>query len=433
MARPRRIAMQTKGPLRPRDRRALLPALLVSGALLTTSAALAERQKTVFRSQPTEWTPMIEADDAGSPARLELRPSWTFDGFRAPLAGDPAVAEGLLIFAAEDGLLTGLDPRDGRVVWRRDLAHPIEVGPSSWGAVVYQATREGRLHALDARDGTMIWSAALGAPVTAPPRRFDDRLLVGTAGEEIVALDPRDGSLLVRRPLPGRPTTPPEPAPGAVLIGMDRGVVLALDPASLEVRWRHEAFGAITSPPLYHDGRVYVATTDRFLLCLKLKNGRRRWRARTGAIATARPLAVGALLYLLCYDNDIYVLRSRNSHLLARVRLGHRLDLDPALTDEHMFVVPFAEASLVGLALPRLQPVGRYELDVPGEWFTTAPVAVSDLLAIGYGRDRGRVLALSVSTAEEGQRTEPAGAREAAEGPAAIRGVEGTGEVARSP
>ena len=142
---------------------------------------------------------------------------------------------------------------------------------------------------------------------------------------------------------------------------------------------------------------MYFAAADRTLRCLRFRSGRPKWRVRLGAISTARPIALKPFLYVLCYDDDIYVLNARNGHQLTRVRLGHRLDSEPLNTGSHLMVVPFTEAAVVGLALPRLQTVGRYALKVPGEWFTTAPLRVADRIAVGYGRNEGRILALTVA------------------------------------
>jgi hypothetical protein len=192
-----------------------------------------------------------------------------------------------------------------------------------------------------------------------------------------------------------------------VLVGTEHGMVVALDRRDLSVLWRHYARHRVTAPPLHHDGRVYVATADRTVRCLTLRNGRRRWTARTGAIATARPFVRGRYLYVLSYDNDIYVFRAKNGHLVLRARLGHRLDADPALGATHLFVVPYTAGTVVGLSLPGLQTAGRYELGLPGEWFTTAPVLVEGGVAVGYGRTEGRILALAVGPAEEAAGTPP--------------------------
>jgi outer membrane protein assembly factor BamB len=377
----------------------MLPLALVGIILPYGPPSNAKPAKTVFRSQPSQWQPRMEGD--GRAKAVSIAPSWTFQGFEAPFAGDPIVSDGTLVFASEDGQITGLEPMGGEVRWEVHLEDTLGVGPSGENGMIFQATRGGRLLALDAADGRALWSVSLGAEATHPPRLYGDHLVVGTADEELISIDARDGSVRVRRPLPGRPTTPPEPAPGAILIGTDHGMLLAYDLERLEPRWRFYGIHAISAPPLYHRKRVYVASADRSFRCLRSKNGKPLWTTRMGAVITARPFVTDRALYVLSYDNDIYLLKPKNGHLLTRVRLGHRLDVDAGLSNDHVFVVPFTEATLVGLALPALQIGGLFNLDIPGEWFTTAPVVLENGVALGYGRDAGRILMLSVTEVDE--------------------------------
>jgi hypothetical protein len=188
-----------------------------------------------------------------------------------------------------------------------------------------------------------------------------------------------------------------EPAPGTILVGTDHGALLALDDSTLEIRYRRDFGAAITTPPVFDGARVWFGAADRTVRCVRFRSGRERWVARTGAVCTARPLVRGPYLYVLSYDDDIYVFGKRNGHQLSRVRLGHRLDADAVVAMDHLFVVPFTEASLVTLTLPGLQKVGHFDLQAPGEWFTTSPLWIEDRVALGYGRSEGRIVSLSIT------------------------------------
>lgn len=379
--------------------RAALAVVVLAGAALLPGPARARPERSVFRSQPLDWEESMKR--GGKPPPLAFTLSWTFSGFRAPLAGDPAPAGSLLVASGQDGEIVALDPATGTVAWRVDLGEPLSVGPAGVSDTVYQATKSGRLVALDgARGGRTAWSVELGSEPTSPPVEAGGRLLVATA-PALFSLDARDGRIVARRPLSGRPVTPPEPAPGSVLIGTEGGILLSFDPERLEPRWRRDMQYAITSPVLVAKRRLYLGLADRSVRCLRLKSGRQMWRARTGAIVAARPFVRAPYLYLLCYDDDIWVLNARNGHLALRSRLGHRLDANAALSEHHVFVVPYTEGALVGLALPGLQAVGQYNLDAAGEWFTTAPVMAADRIALGYGRNEGKVVALEVAQKKE--------------------------------
>ena len=378
-------------------------AVILGLAFLPEAARAVRPQRTVFHTQPVEWNP--EVDEDHKPPALVFQPSWTWNGFKAPLAGDPVLCAGSIVAASRDGDVVAIVPSTGEIRWRASLAEAVTVGPATDGTLVFQVSARGRLRALQGLDGQPAWSIDLPETTAVPIRVIGGRVLVGTVDGVLVSVDARSGRIAARQTLPGRPSTAPEAAPGTLLIGTDHGFVMALDDSTLETRWKHAVGPAVTSPPVFHDGRVYFAAADRTIRCLRFRSGRQRWRARLGAVSTARPIALTPYLYVLCYDNDIYVLNGRNGHQLTRVRLGHRLDSDPLMTEDHLMVVPFTEASVVGLALPKLETVGRYALEAPGEWFTTSPLWIDDQIAVGYGRSEGRILALKVSR----QKPEPAG------------------------
>jgi len=164
---------------------------------------------------------------------------------------------------------------------------------------------------------------------------------------------------------------------------------------------------SITAPPLVTEDRVYVAAGDRSIRALKLSSGRQKWAQRTGSRVTARLLKHDDLLYALCYDNDIYIFGAGNGHLRARVTLDHRLAQDAALAGDRLFVAPYTAAAVVGLELPALAIAGRFELDEQGEWFTTPPAWTGDRVALGWGREAGRLLSLDIVAAPEEKEAAP--------------------------
>jgi len=387
------------GRRRPRPAAAVL--LLLFGAAI--SATPARDSKSVFSGLP------IDPEDAKAGAKAErpirFETAWRFEGFSAPLAGNLAVSESLLAGTDVAGRLVALDPKDGRERWRAEIEGAAAVGPAFAGDRVLQGTSDGRLHAFAASDGRPLWTAELGAPPSTAPVVIAGTVLQGTRGPELLAIDPGDGTITGRLALESIPLPPVEArlrhgAPAAV-IAAEEGQVRLVDPASLAVRWRRAVGQSITAPPLVTEDRVYLAAGDRSIRALKLSSGRQKWAQRTGSRVTARLLRRDDLLYALCYDNDIYIFGAGNGHLRARVTLDHRLAQDAALAGDRLFVAPYTAAAVVGLELPALAIAGRFELDEQGEWFTTPPAWTGDRVALGWGREAGRLLTLDIVDAPE--------------------------------
>lgn len=379
--------------------RAAVPASAALAAvilILGSAIAPAREQRSVFHGMPME--PESGFKPVASKTPVDFTRAWIFDDFRAPLA-DRLDGDGGRLFAADrSGDVAALATADGAVQWRVHLGEAMIVGPEMEGGRVLLATTAGTLVALDAGDGHEIWRAALGAAAIAPPLAAAGRLLVATAAPELVGLDPAAGTVLGRLPLPGRPVAPAF-GHDVLVVGTDHGMVVAVDPATLRVLWRRYVRQPVTAPALVERKRVYVAVGDRSLRCLRLSSGKPIWRQRTGAIATASPMAAGEYVYVQCWDDDIYVVRAHSGHLAARVHLDHRLSLEAVRAKEYLYVAPFTEGSVVALSLPGLTLAGKFNLDSPGEWFTTPPVVVGERVAVGSGRDAGKVLALDVKPA----------------------------------
>jgi outer membrane protein assembly factor BamB len=371
---------------------ALAAALLVFGSAVT----LAREQRSVFHGMPTE--PESGFKPIASKTPVDFSRAWIFDDFRAPLADRLDSDGGRLIAADRSGDVAALAAADGAVLWRVHLREALLVGPELEGGRVLLPTIAGTLVALDVEDGRQVWRAALGAAPIAPPLAAAGRLLVATDAPELVAVDPADGAILGRLALPGRPVAPAF-GQGLLVVGTEHGMVVAIDPATLAVRWRRYVRQPVTAPALIEHKRVYVAVGDRSLRCLKISNGKPIWRQRTGAIATASPMAAGEYVYLQCWDDDIYVVRARSGHLAARVHLDHRLSLEAVRAKDFLYVAPFTEGTVVALSLPGLTLAGKFNLNAPGEWFTTPPVVLGERVAVGSGRDAGRILALDVKPA----------------------------------
>lgn len=377
----------------------LLPAIVMAALGVATPDPVAAReQKTVFHGLPVEPdTGFLKPRDVRS---VVLDPVWIFDGFAAPLAGDPASAGDRVIASDRSGRILALDLASGSAVWTVELGEALPIGPAVLGDLLLQGTGSGLLIAMDAADGRERWRATLGAPARAAPIADADRLLVVTGGSEVVSLGRADGVVRSRLPIPGLPFAPAE-GPQGIVMGTESGHVLAAGGEPLAILWDRDLGHPVTGPPLVDGKHVLVATDDRALWSLRGRSGRTSWKQRVGSRVTARPRVIGDLLYVACWDNDIYVLGRKNGHVLGRARLGHRLSGETTRVGDYLFVAPATEASVVALGLPYLGVAGKHQMDALGEWFTTSPVGIDALpgVAVGWGRTTGRVVALKMSDA----------------------------------
>jgi outer membrane protein assembly factor BamB len=367
---------------------------------LLPSTALARDPRSVFTSVESNLNDPTGKAIAQHPIKFDT--SWSFDGFGAPLAGDLSASDTMVVGTDTHGRIAAVDGHDGHALWSAELGAGATVGPFLDGQVVYQATDDGVLNALSASDGSTLWRAAIAAAPAAPPVRIGVRLLQVTREPALVSFNPATGEEVGRQPLPGQPLLPVRAplkhATGAV-VATDHGMVTLFDAATLEVVWRRYVRQAVTAPPLVLDHHVYLATADHALRCLRSQSGHPTWLQRMGSKVTARLLERDGLIYALCFDNDIYVIDEKHGHLVTRVGLDHRLAQDGALAPTRLYIAPYTAAALVGLEMPGLAEAGRFQLETEGEWFTTSPVLSAERVALGWGRDSGRLIGLEVKDA----------------------------------
>jgi quinohemoprotein ethanol dehydrogenase len=167
--------------------------------------------------------------------QLGLAWSYRLDVDRATEA-TPIVVDGTMYVTSAYSIVTALDPRDGRELWKFDPKVPRDVdrqgccdvanrGVAVWQGKVYVGAYDGRLIALDAKTGAPLWTTDTvidhmrSYTVTAAPRIVKGLVIIGNGGAElgvrgyVSAYDSQTGKLVWRFfTVPGDPSKPPENA-----------------------------------------------------------------------------------------------------------------------------------------------------------------------------------------------------------------------------
>ncbi len=254
----------------------------------------------------------------------------------------PAAAEGWPQFrGGADKTGIAVDPApDSSAFWRfaADGAGQFVASPISDGTEVIVVEYTGAVSGLDVRDGSLIWSYALGATVTATPA-VAGSLVVVAAGTKVVAVEMGASGRPAREawsfPLASRVDSAPTLAGGAVYFGADDrnvyklnltdgsllwsfgvgdvvksspavqgsrvylgsydGFVYALEDegASVTEAWRYDAGGEIQSSPALSAGKVFATTLNGRVVAVNAANGGRVWEATPGGVIASSPAVVG--------------------------------------------------------------------------------------------------------------------------------------------
>jgi outer membrane protein assembly factor BamB len=204
---------------------ALFAAVFVLAGLQACSADGDEKEDAPAELVDFEPTARIREDwDAG-----------VGDGDEHLRLGLPPASDGSRVYTADyGGRLAAFDAVRGKRIWRTDSELPLAGGPAVGEGVVAAGASDGNVIALRAEDGEEIWRVNVGSEILAPPAIAGQRAFVRTVDGKLIALDLADGrqAWFAQQTMPRltvRGTGSPVVDGSGVVCGFDNGRVAAYD------------------------------------------------------------------------------------------------------------------------------------------------------------------------------------------------------------
>jgi outer membrane protein assembly factor BamB len=264
----------------------------------------------------------LRADEA-SPLRPPYRVLWAFEG-GSLLEFPPALADGRLYLPTFRGLLYALDPRTGRVLWRRASGRCTSATPAFAEGLVYETfllrsprckrdASGGELVAFEAATGHVRWRVTL-PPTESSPLVADGLVVIGDWSGAVSAFDAHTGALRWRFHASGPVKASVAGSGRRIYVGAYDGYLYALELRTGRLRWRASSHrflgrhGAFYSTPAVAYGRVYVGSTDRAVYSFGAETGRLRWRRLTGGYVYSSPTVWRQRVFVGSYDGRLYAL-----------------------------------------------------------------------------------------------------------------------------
>lgn len=272
---------------------------------------------------------------------------WRFPGSGAPLVG-VALAEGLVLCVAADGLVHALRSGDGTVSWRRDLG--AAAGGIALEDGMAAVTAGGAVHGLSQIGGAARWKTPLEGVAGSALSAAAGRYLVGTDRGVLHACDARSGRLLWETPLGVDPSRGASPA-SRCAPAVDGDLVLALSATGLlravraatgELRWSAPTGAPELASVWFSEsgGLLGSARADGAVVGCDRRDGRVLWRTPTGAAAVPSPgAACDGVAVVGSADGVLWAVQSGQGarfgpgSLLWRYRVGSGMLAMPAALD----------------------------------------------------------------------------------------------------
>ncbi|MBI2893567.1 MAG: TonB family protein [Deltaproteobacteria bacterium] len=259
-----------------------------------------------------------------------------------PVMGQPAAANGVvysghIVDGARGYALSALRLSDGQPIWRRPLDSDVLSAPVISGAgrdaSVYLTTMSGAVYRFRARDGAKLWHApaeATSAPWVEGGLVFVSRRRPG-GHEQQVTLDAADGLLVAA----GRETRAPYATERPDAHGVRAG-------------WSYEG-----SRPTLANGRAYYAIGDE-LRARDLRTGSEVWRRRAPRGGAERgmtpPAVVGGTLVVGTTAGEIFGIDVDTGMTTFAVGIGEPIATQPIVAKGWVYCTT-ASGRLVGLEL----------------------------------------------------------------------------------
>jgi outer membrane protein assembly factor BamB len=219
----------------------------------------------------------------------------------------PAVADGLVFVANQNGDFMALRGTDGRVVWRKELGSRVASGPAVIGGIVYlgvmnprptppgsRFSMPGYVLAVDAKTGRQRWRFDTAA-VESSPLVVDDLVYVGAWNHRIYALNRLTGKVRWSYDAGAEVNSSGAFGGGTVFFGTDAGHLFALDARTGAFKWRGSSFSRFGrreyfySTPVVAYGRVFIGNTDGTLYAFGATSGNLLWAQPAGTYLYASP------------------------------------------------------------------------------------------------------------------------------------------------
>lgn len=237
---------------------------------------------------------------------------WTFAADGGVIAS-ASFAGGQVIFGSQDNFLYALNPDNGELVWK------VETGSYIYGTaavarlgerqVVLVAGCDGLLRGLDPRDGSDVVTVGIDAYVGGSPAVGNRLVFVGTFENQVLGIDLAAGKVVWAYANPERRfpfySSAALSADRVVIGGRDK-LVHALDPETGHAVWTHAAGSRVDSSPVIAGPTVYFGTMGGDLVGLNLRSGEKVWEFATGSSVIASPAVAGGRMVIGTLDGMLY-------------------------------------------------------------------------------------------------------------------------------
>ncbi|OIO67669.1 MAG: hypothetical protein AUJ58_11400 [Zetaproteobacteria bacterium CG1_02_55_237] len=257
-------------------------------------------------------------------------------------SGGLAMSADLVVLSDAQGILYGIDPREGSILWEWKMStamfgHPVRIGDD-----LLVQTGDNSVYRISDK-GEKLWSFSgpqAGLSMNSGPSPLVDGdvcYTVMTNGDAL-ALRSDNGDLLWRRQLMldndavvlselKTPLADPVLIGDVLVVSFYQGDLIGLSARDGQQLWQRSL--SLKSAPLAHDGRLFAASNDS-VLELDPASGATLWKRKLDAGELVGPALAQAKLYVADIRGNVFTL-SLDGHVTGELHLPGRVDRSPVV------------------------------------------------------------------------------------------------------
>lgn len=227
------------------------------------------------------------------------------------IAGKPAIYQGSVVVASDDGNLYALNPSTLALVWKRSVEkEPNEV--FIFDNAVVASTTSGKVVKLDA-SGNPLWTVDLNTTDYNVSQIYgassNQKYIFATAGNGVYAIE-KNGS--VNKIVSFEEAILTAPAAGADYVVYGKGNELFKVSETGQLRWKAtlEEGSFWLSRPVLEGGIVYIGALDNKLHAYVDTTGFEVWSVGTGNWVLSTPLVESGMVYAGSNDGKVYAVET---------------------------------------------------------------------------------------------------------------------------
>jgi eukaryotic-like serine/threonine-protein kinase len=223
--------------------------------------------------------------------------------------------------------------------WNMPVGNLIESSPAVANGIVYIASENGKLHAFDAVTGQQKWVATTqGSILQSSPAIANNLVYIGSGDGKLYAFNATTGAQkwvgITGNAIYASPTV----ANGTVYIGSSDGKLYAFDAITGQQKWTALTRRAIVSSPAVANGLVYIGSTDNNMYAFSINSGASVWMTPTKGPIEASPAVAGNTVYISSQDNKLYAFNATSGQINWTVPGGSFTFSSPAVANGVIYV-----------------------------------------------------------------------------------------------